>query len=351
MSEYVELYKKYRPRTWDDVIGQDTVVNSIKESVLTNKIPTAYLLSGPAGTGKTTIAKILSKSLNCEHIDDKGNPCNECSTCKAIDSDTQMGIEYVSMANNGSVDDIRRIMTEARLSQPIKKQIWILDEVQNLSSAAQDAMLIGLEADSQKTLFILCTTDPQKIKPAILSRVQQRALAKVDFNTLAKHLVGIVKNEDIKDKIKKDDIIACVSNADGSVRNAIRNLEMVVSSGKLPLVYSKECIKMILTKDPLKIYEVTEKMNEEGLSATTTLEQCYKDFVHILKIKAGLSSNDKEMEELASHLNGNLVLQCIEECSKTLTSISNKVVDSGILLEILLTKLTLMYKKTTEKKG
>lgn len=170
-QQYIELYKKYRPRTWDEVIGQDNAIQSLRRVVADDRLPTAYLFSGPRGTGKTSTAKIFAKAINCEHPDGNGNPCNECGTCMSIDDGTCTDYHYISAANNGSVDEVRRFMDQARRASSIRKPVWVIDEVHRLSNEAFDSMLIPLEDVDMPALFIFCTTQPKKIPATLLSRL------------------------------------------------------------------------------------------------------------------------------------------------------------------------------------
>lgn len=198
-SGYVELYKKYRPRTWDEVVGQDLIVDNLREAVAEDRIPTAYLFSGPRGCGKTTVAKILAKAINCENPDGKGNPCGKCSVCKAIDADACVGVHYISAANlTSSVNDIKEIVDQAHRMSPIKKPIWIIDEVHRLSAQAFDALLIPLEDTSMPSLFIFCTTEIRKVPTTVTSRVQSRAFHLVDSLTLAQLCNELLKREGYK---------------------------------------------------------------------------------------------------------------------------------------------------------
>jgi DNA polymerase III, gamma/tau subunit dnaX len=355
MGQYIELYKKYRPRTFADVVGQDTIVKSLQMAIIENRVPTGYLFSGTAGTGKTSIARILAKSINCENPQPNGEPCNECSTCKAIDSDAQPGIKYISMANNGGAEEVRQIMEESRVSQPVKRKVFILDEVQNMSSAAQDAMLIGLESDNQSTLFICCTTDPEKVKPAINSRLQIRTFRQLTTKELTSNLVNICNKEsNIKAKIKageitKEQIIQCAALAGGSVRNSISNLETLVTSGSLPTEYSINILQAILTGNPLNVYIAIDSAANSGANLNRTAEDVYRKFTAIFKIKAGANSSNELLNDMAKHLPGNLIIKYLNDLSDTFKVVSNKVIDYKILYEMCFTQMALELKRYNEK--
>ena len=352
---YLELYKKYRPDNFDKVIGQDSIVKSLKNAIVEDTLPTAYLFAGTAGTGKTTLALIVAKALNCENRRADGNPCNECATCKAIDNNALLGVKYITMAENGSADSIRKIMEESRLSQPIKKKVFILDETQNLSSAAQDAMLIGLEDKKQKTLFIFCSTDPQKIKPAVLSRAQTRQLREPSVKELFNHLLYIVKQEpEILEKFKskelsKESLIQCAMMAGGSVRNAIGNLEALISSGSLPTEYSTKVLDAIVSGDPLNVYQITNQMSQDGIDYNKTAEQIYKSLVDLFRNLNGIELENQALIDISNKLNIKTVPVMIDIISKTLSQVKNKVIDYRILYEVCFIKMLMAYRKQEVK--
>lgn len=299
-------------------------------------------------THNTTIAKIFAKAINCKHIDENGNPCNECDICRGIDTDSLMGVKYISMANHGSVDDVRAIIQASRLAMPIDNPVWILDECQNLSSAAQDAFLIGLEDEQQKNVFIFCTTDPQKIKPAILSRLQQRNLKPVDYKTLGRHIVSIAKKENLyPDKLTNDDLISIVENANGSVRNAISNLQTLSSNGELPTIFVDDILDKISKADTIGTYTIVEQMETSLQSFTKNMEKLYDSFFKMFKYKSGikLSEADRKLMSLANSFSLSFLNKAIDITGDSLMAINRKTVDDKILFQMLLFKLSTLQSK------
>ena len=246
-------------------------------------------------------------------------------------------------------------MEESRLSQPIKKKVFILDETQNLSSAAQDAMLIGLEDKKQKTLFIFCSTDPQKIKPAVLSRAQTRQLREPSVKELFNHLLHIVKQEpEILEKFKskelsKESLIQCAMMAGGSVRNAIGNLEALISSGSLPTEYSTKVLDAIVSGDPLNVYQITNQMSQDGIDYNKTAEQIYKSLVDLFRNLNGIELENQALIDISNKLNIKTVPVMIDIISKTLSQVKNKVIDYRILYEVCFIKMLMAYRKQEVK--
>lgn len=262
MSDYIELYKKYRPRTWADVIGQDTIVNDLRASVANDRTANVYLFSGQRGCGKTSTAFILAKAVNCPNAVD-GTPCNTCDVCRAIDDDRAFGFHYISMANDGSVDSVRSIVDKSRQrAADMKRPVWVLDEVHNLSKAAFDALLIPLEKKDINSMFILCTTEINKIPKTILSRVQHRSFHLVGIRDLGELCVRVCKDEGISiskepvadplassavsiQQIKAAIRAAGYNLSGGSVRDTLSSLERLLSTGETPGLHSADLTKAI----------------------------------------------------------------------------------------------------------
>lgn len=344
-EKYLELYKKYRPRTWGSIIGQDIIVNSLKGAVLEKKIPTAYMFLGTHGCGKTSSAFVLAKALNCEHLKENGDPCNECQTCKAIDNQSQIGIRYVSMANNGTADEVRKITSEARIAQPIKQPVMILDEVHRLSPAGFDSLLIPLENESVKTLYILCSTEPEKIPKTILSRCQIRSFKPVDAKTIAKHLQYINEKEQLG--LTNKELVQVVRSSNGSVRDSIRNLETLATHGALPEQYSELVLKTVMSTKYTEVFLLSNKLQNEGQSFSETIQRLYSDLSNVLVMLAGGKPAIVYpfMEEVAKQASPQLIITYLNILGDTINSMSKNVIDSRILFDIALSKIVTTKRK------
>ena len=224
---YTALYRKFRPGEFDEVKGQDHIVTTLKNEIRTDRIGHAYLFCGTRGTGKTTVAKILAKAVNCEHPVD-GSPCGECEMCKKISSQTSMNVIEMDAASNNSVDDIREIIDEVQYSPAEGKyKVYIIDEVHMLSAAAFNALLKTLEEPPAYVIFILATTEAHKIPITILSRCQRYDFKRISIDTIADRLKDLMQREQIEVEEKALRYIAKV--ADGSMRDALSLLDQCIA--------------------------------------------------------------------------------------------------------------------------
>lgn len=224
---YTALYRKFRPDNFDDVKGQDHIVTTLTNQIKANRIGHAYLFCGTRGTGKTTVAKILAKAVNCEHPVN-GSPCNECAMCKAIQAGTAMNVIEVDAASNNGVDNIREIREEvAYRPTEGKYKVYIIDEVHMLSTGAFNALLKTLEEPPSYVIFILATTEAHKIPITILSRCQRYDFHRISIDTIAARLSELLTAEGVEAEEKAVRYVA--KKGDGSMRDALSLLDQCIS--------------------------------------------------------------------------------------------------------------------------
>ena len=224
---YLALYRKYRPATFDEVKGQDHIVTTLRNQLKTGRVGHAYLFCGTRGTGKTSIAKIFAKAVNCESPVD-GSPCGQCRICKSIEDGSFMNVIEIDAASNNGVDSIRQIVDEIKYSPSEGKyRVYIIDEVHMLSTGAFNALLKTLEEPPSYVIFILATTEVHKIPITILSRCQRYDFRRISVDTIANHLAGILKSEGINAEEKALQYVARV--ADGSMRDAESLLDRCIA--------------------------------------------------------------------------------------------------------------------------
>jgi DNA polymerase-3 subunit gamma/tau len=224
---YTALYRKFRPDCFEDVKGQDHIVTTLKNQIKADRIGHAYLFCGTRGTGKTTIAKILAKAVNCEHPVD-GSPCGECASCRAIAAGASMNVIEIDAASNNGVDNIREIVDEVSFSPASGKyKVYIIDEVHMLSIGAFNALLKTLEEPPSYVIFILATTEVHKIPITILSRCQRYDFHRITIDTIADRLKELMEAEEIQVEEKALRYVA--KTADGSMRDALSLLDQCIA--------------------------------------------------------------------------------------------------------------------------
>lgn len=224
---YVALYRKFRPRTFDEVKGQDHIVTTLKNQVKTGRLQHAYLFTGTRGTGKTSVAKILARAVNCEHPVD-GSPCGECETCRNIASGTSMNVIEIDAASNNGVENIREIIDEVQYRPTEGKyKVYIIDEVHMLSTGAFNALLKTLEEPPSYVIFILATTEVGKVPITILSRCQRYDFHRIDTATITARMRELMDKEGVQAEDKALRFIARA--ADGSMRDALSLLDRCIA--------------------------------------------------------------------------------------------------------------------------
>lgn len=228
---YQALYRKWRPRTFDDVVGQEHVTDTLKNQIMSGRLSHAYLFIGTRGTGKTTCAKILAKAVNCQHPEN-GNPCNKCSSCLGIDDGSIMDVVELDAASNNGVDNVRALRDEAIFSPvSVKKRVYIIDEVHMLSTSAFNALLKILEEPPEHLLFILATTELHKVPATILSRCQRHSFKRIDPDSLAKRISYVADKENMHIEPNAADLLARL--ADGSLRDGLSLLDQCSGNGDI----------------------------------------------------------------------------------------------------------------------
>ena len=225
---YQALYRKYRPKTFDDVVGQEHITETLKKQVETGRLSHAYLFIGTRGTGKTTCAKILAKAVNCEHPVN-GNPCNQCAACRGIDDGSILDVVELDAASNNGVDNVRALRDEAVFSPAnVRKRVYIIDEVHMLSTSAFNALLKILEEPPAHLMFILATTELHKVPATILSRCQRHSFKRIPVDTIAARLNYVAQQEHLN--LQPDAAALLARMADGGMRDALTLLDQCSGS-------------------------------------------------------------------------------------------------------------------------
>ncbi len=266
--EYKVLARKYRPKKFSDLIGQNILVEILTNAILNDRIAHAYILNGVRGVGKTTTARIISMSLNCQNkTKDDCEPCGSCQSCNSIINDNNLDVIEMDAASNTGVDDVREIIDNVKY-KPINSsyKIFIIDEVHMLSRSAFNALLKTLEEPPEHVKFIFATTEIKKIPVTVLSRCQRFDLHRIDNKILAEYLNKICKNEKIE--INKDAISLIIRSADGSARDALSLLDQAITNRENEITY-ESIIQMLGLADRDKIFSLMENIFEG--KATETL--------------------------------------------------------------------------------
>lgn len=273
--EYTALYRKFRPITFSEMVGQEHITKTLKNQIIANRIGHAYLFNGGRGTGKTSAAKIFARAINCLNPKD-GEPCNECEICKAILSGSLTDVVEMDAASNNSVEDIRAIRDEVNFLPTLAKyRVYIIDEVHMLSTGAFNALLKTLEEPPAHVKFILATTEPQKLPATILSRCQRFDFKRVSNNDIVKRLEIVCKQAGIEITENALKIISVLS--EGAVRDALSILERCVQEGasKIDEEKVKELVGIPKTEFINKIVKNIIEYNPEG--AISALDEVLKE--------------------------------------------------------------------------
>jgi DNA polymerase III subunit gamma/tau len=269
MDKFVVSARKYRPQTFDTVVGQSHITTTLKNAIRLNQLAHAFLFCGPRGVGKTTCARILAKTINCEHQTKDGEACNKCQSCISFNEGTSMNIHELDAASNNSVDDIRTLVDQVRFApQAGKYKVYIIDEVHMLSSSAFNAFLKTLEEPPPYAIFILATTEKHKILPTILSRCQIFDFKRITNNDTVVHLQEICEKEEIKAEKAALQVIA--QKSEGCMRDALSIMDKIVSftNGKLTYQNTLEHLNIL---DADYYFKLMDCMLKQDLSSAMLL--------------------------------------------------------------------------------
>lgn len=243
MQEYIVSARKYRPMTFDTVVGQSSLTTTLKNAIASDKLAHAYLFCGPRGVGKTTCARIFAKTINCLNPRQDKESCGECESCKAFEEGRSMNIHELDAASNNSVEDIRELIKQVQIPPQIGKyKVFIIDEVHMLSSQAFNAFLKTLEEPPHYVIFILATTEKHKILPTILSRCQVYDFARMSIENTVSHLKNVASKEGYTTEDEALQLIA--EKADGGMRDALSIFDQMVSFTEGQLTYEKVCASL-----------------------------------------------------------------------------------------------------------
>jgi DNA polymerase-3 subunit gamma/tau len=339
---YQSLYRRFRPQTWSAVRGQDHVTTALRNAVRDDRVGHAYLFSGPRGTGKTTSARILAKALTCEKPLD-GEPCDSCESCGAIASGASLDVQEMDAASNNGVDAIRDLVSRVALATPGRWKIYIIDEVHMLSAAAANALLKTLEEPPSHVVFVLATTDPQKVLPTIRSRTQHYEFRLISADTLAELTrdVAAEAGRDLDDSAV--DVVA--RRGAGSARDALSALDQVAASGGSAVDEADPTVEIVAglaAHDAGATLVATAKALASGRDARrigeSLLGRLRTGFLALLAPELDIDARDDTIVEQAKQLGAAGSTRALEVIGDAVTSMK-EAVDARVALETALVRL------------
>ena len=264
MDKFIVSARKYRPQTFDTVVGQSHITTTLKNAISHNQLAHAFLFCGPRGVGKTTCARILAKTINCENIQPNGEACDTCVSCRTFNEGTSLNIHELDAASNNSVDDIRSLIEQVRFAPQMGQyKVYIIDEVHMLSSSAFNAFLKTLEEPPSYAIFILATTEKHKILPTILSRCQIFDFKRITINDTVEHLQEIVDKEELKAEKPALQVIA--QKSEGCMRDALSIMDKIVSFTNGELTY-QNTLEHLNILDADYFFKLLDAMQQQDLA-------------------------------------------------------------------------------------
>ncbi len=356
---YIALYRKWRPLSFEDVVEQNHVVNTLKNSIKQDRIAHAYLFCGTRGTGKTTMAKIFARAINCTNPQN-GNPCNQCETCKGILGGNILDVIEIDAASNNSVDNIREIRDEVVYTpSQAKYKVYIIDEVHMLSTGAFNALLKTLEEPPSHVVFILATTEPHKLPATILSRCQKFEFRRITVESIVERLQEISDKNDVEISAQALKLVAKMS--EGALRDAISILDQCMSLGRQEISYDDvlavvgivnsefmaEMVDGIIAKNIDIIFELIDRLVMDGKDIGNFLSDMVSYYRNLLIVKVTgkpeeiIAVSTDELSKLinqANKLEQEQIIYIIKELSQLESAIKWST-QPRILLEVALIKI------------
>lgn len=359
---YMALYRKWRPDAFDEVKGQEHIVTTLKNQVIHDRVGHAYLFCGTRGTGKTTIAKLLAKAVNCEHPLEDGSPCGTCPTCQAISAGTSLNVIEIDAASNNGVDNIREIREEVQYSPTEGKyKVYIVDEVHMLSTSAFNALLKTLEEPPAYVIFILATTEFHKVPITVVSRCQRYDFRRISIETIYDRLADLLSREGIEAEEKAIRYVA--KAADGSMRDALSLMEQCISFylgqkltydnvlevlGAVEIDVYNQLIKAVSKSDTMEALKIVDDVIWQGRE----LSQFVSDFTWymrnllLLKSSNGMSDQldlSKENIESMSIICQDVEISFLIRSIRIFSELANQIrysTQKRVTLELAIIKLT-----------
>lgn len=351
---YQALYRKYRPKNFDDVVGQEVIIKTLTNAINNNMVSHAYLFTGPRGTGKTSIAKIYAKILNCEHLENL-SPCEECVSCIQINNNQNIDVIEIDAASNNGVDEIREIRNKVGLVPSNSKyKIYIIDEVHMLTTQAFNALLKTLEEPPSHIVFIFATTEPHKIPRTILSRCQKFDFKKITNKNIVTRLryIADIESIDITDEALNE--IALL--ADGGLRDSISMLDQAVSyasdtitlqdvhdiNGTVDKTEIRSFIDCIIDKNMIGLLEKIENYENQGRNLVKIVQELIDELKNIIlysNVPEYFEEKEEYYETIKQKMNNSQIYSYIHSLSELIGNMKNSS-NNKILLEIEMIKMT-----------
>ena len=338
------LYRRYRPRRFDELKGQEHVVRALQNAVINHREGQAYLFSGPRGTGKTSTARILAKVLNCEEPE-KGEPCGICNSCGAIDSGNSYDVLELDAASNNGVENMRDLIERSSLGNPGRHRVFILDEVHMLSKPAEAALLKTLEEPPPHVVFVLATTDPQKVSETIRSRTQHLQFHLLPMHDLDEHVRWVIKDANLK--VSEAAIAQVLTQGGGSARDTLSALELVAAGGGEAdeQLSPDEFVEAIIDRDPGRALGATAAAIQRGadprMLAEEIVRQLRECFLSLMAPDLVQLPEQRKtlVAEQARRMGASTVVRAIEVLGEILIEMRHAP-DARLLIEVALVKLT-----------